>query len=53
MKLKKKKDHSVDVPVLRRGSKILTGGIGWAGLERRGDEERKQGVMIRYERRPG
>jgi hypothetical protein len=29
MKLKKKEDQSVDVPVLRRGKKILKGGNIW------------------------
>jgi hypothetical protein len=43
MKLKKKKDQSVDSSVLlRRGSNIIMGGIGWEGLGRKkGEGEEK------------
>jgi hypothetical protein len=55
MKLKKE-DQSEDVSVLlRRGNKIITGGWGWEGLERkRGGEEEKRGQgRIRYGRKQG
>jgi hypothetical protein len=44
MKLKKKKDKSVDASVLlRRGNKIITGSRGWEGLGRKREEERTKG----------
>jgi hypothetical protein len=46
VKLKKKEDQSVDVSVLlRKGDKIIKGGIGWEGLGRKrgGGEEKKRG----------
>ena len=44
MKLKKKKDQSVDASVLRRGNKILMGGRGWKGFGRKRGGERKKGA---------
>jgi hypothetical protein len=56
MKHKKKKERSVDASVLlRRENKIITGGRGWEGLERkRGGERGKRGQgRISYGKKQG
>jgi hypothetical protein len=55
MKLRKKEDQSVGASVLlRRGNKVIKGGIGWAGLgKKRVKGEGKRGSKIRCGRRLG